>query len=259
MSTTTITYEHAGSTVELELKDKYDLVYVDYRDELSREQVAMIVRGDFEALWESLSEYESEGQYQGAKYVADELLADAEIDPDEFEPYQGLIDAVRERDSGDWVKQIVRATPDVLLRINVIDEDHGYSFEAVEPERVLGDIGLPTTDANLRTIAKALAECSPEFSVLMGYWIVGADVGELYELDTDADVEVEITDPYLYLGNPFAGSGWITEEPLEGAVRVKRGDLRTDRDAFGYSVDEVYGGLTPSGFSCPLKLVTAQA
>lgn len=247
-------YEHNGQTVELALKDSYELIYVDYRDGLGPKQVSMVVRGDFEALEEDLSEFESESRYQGAEYVAADLLRDVDIDPDEFDFYEELIEEIETRDSSDVAGALAKQTSDVLLRVNVIDEDHGYAFEDVTPERVLADIGfpLPATEHNYRTIAQALAECSPECSVLMGYWVLGADVGQLYELPSEEEKEVAIIDPYLYLGNPFAGSGWITEDALHGVAIVKRGELRTDEDAFGYSLDNVYGGLNPSSFPCQL-------
>lgn len=234
-----------------ELRPSYELIYVDYRDQLSDEQVAHLVRGDFERLWESLEEFEWQARADGAANVARDILEDAGISPDDFQDYSELIEAIEERDSSDWVRQLARQTPDVLLRINVIDEDHAYSFEGVEPKRVLADVSLPTTNENQRIMGEMLAECSPEFSVLFGYWIVGADVEALYDLSSEADVEIE--NPYLYLGNPFAGSGFISEEPLQGTISVKRSELRTDRDAFGYAVDEVYGGLSASSFECTLR------
>lgn len=249
----------------------YDLIYVDYRDELDDEQAAAVVRADYESLWDHLAQFESDSRYEGVKYVIDELVtevirewdidADADLDfiaeafkndPDEWDRVRY---AIEERDDGSWLQQLMRQTPNVLLRINVIDEDNGYSFEEVKPRRVLKDIGMPATRANVETVERTLLECSPEYSVLLGYWIVGADLGDIYELPNDPDTEVEITNPYLYLGNPFSGSGFISERPIEGTVRVKRGDLRTDADAFGYGVDEIYGGLYASSFECKIEAV----
>ncbi len=106
-------------------------------------------------------------------------------------------------------------------------------------------------------MAATLAECSPEFSVLMGYWIVGADVETLYDLGSDVK-QVTITNPHLYLGNPSSGTGFISEEPFEGTVTVDRGDLRTDKDAFGYSVESIYGGLNASQFEAEITPVVPQ-
>lgn len=254
------------------LDAKYDLVYVGYRDEPSDEQAAAIVSGDMDAFWESTQEWESDQRWESCKQIIEDetrtvlrsweaatdvdftYLAEALPGTDEYDRIRFEIE---ERDSGDWVRELIGGHR-VLLRISVIDEDHGYSFEEVKARRVLKDVGLKATKENVKAVDYALANASPEYSVLMGFWIVSADLADIYDLPNEPDAEVEITDPYLYLGNPFVGSGFITEESLSGTVRVKRGDLKTDKDAFGYAVDEVYGGLNPSSFEASIKpVVTA--
>lgn len=250
------------------LDKSYDLVYVDYRDQLTDSQVAKLVRGDDDWLDESW-DWESDQRYEGAKQIIEDLTkevirdwseeADADLDflvdalKANVEEWDRVRFEIEERDEGGWVRQFLRQTPNVLLRINVIDEDHGYSFEEVKARRVLKDLGMRATRANVKTVNYVLAETSPEFSVLLGYWIVGADVSDIEALPTDPETGVEIINPYLYLGNPFTGSGFISERPIEGTVRVKREDLRTDEDAFGYSVDEIYGGLNASSFACEIR------
>lgn len=254
------------------LDDTYDLVYVDYRDQLSDSQVSALVRGD-DWLQES-AEWESDNRYAGAKHIIGELAeeivrewsdqagADLDFLLDALRDGVGEFDRVRlaveARDSGGWVNQLMRQTPSVLLRINVLDEDHAYCYEAVAARRVLKEIGLHATRANIETLNDVLANASPEYSVLMGYWIVGAEVSGIHELPSDPEAEIEIVNPYLYLGNPFSGSGFISERPLEGRVRVKREDLRTDRDAFGYPVDQIYGGLRTSDFDCALRVAAGR-
>src|SRR5206468_8906515 len=113
--------------------------------------------------------------------------------------------AVEERDTGEWVEALISHTPNVLLRITALDEDHAYSNEEVAASRVLEDLGVPATPGNVETVNYVLANASPEFSVLLGYWIVSADVADIYKLAHDV-TEVEIVNPYLYLGNPLSGS-----------------------------------------------------
>jgi hypothetical protein len=251
------------------LDKSYDLVYVDYRDQLTDTQASALVRGNEGWLDESW-EFESESKYESAKQLIDDLArevidewgdeADADLTfvldafKDDVEEWSRVRFEVEDRDTGAWVEQLVRQTPSVLLRIGAIDEDHAYSFEQVTADRVLKDLGLPATRANVKTVGYVLANATPEYSVLMGYWIVGADLSSIYELAHDVK-EVEIVNPYLYLGNPFAGSGFISEQPIEGVVRVRREDLRTDRNAFGYAVGEIYGGLCPSDFEAEIRPV----
>jgi hypothetical protein len=252
------------------LDKSYELVYVDYRDQLSDSQVSALVRGDewLEEGWE----WESDNRYEGAKHIIDELAKEVvcdwseEVDADlnfllaalkdDVEERDRVRFTIEERDTGNWVKQLIGQTPSVLLRINVLDEDHAYSFEEVSARRVLRDISLHATRSNIETVRCVLANASPEYSVLLGYWIVGVDVSRIYESPNDPDTELEIVNPYLYLGNPFSGSGFISERPMDGVVKVKREDLRTDKDAVGYSVDEIYGGLSTSDFECELRTAT---
>lgn len=250
------------------LDQSYDLVYVDDRDELSDSQVDALIRGDdwLEENWE----WESDSRYAGAKYVIGELAkevlgewseeANADLDfllkalRDDVDECDRVRFVIEERDTGGWVEQLIRQTPSVLLRINVLDEDHAYAFEDVSPRRVLRDVGLRPNRRSLEAVGYVLANVSPEYSVLLGYWIVGAELAEIYELPHDPDTEIEIVNPYLYLGNPFSGSGLISDQPMDDVVRVKRADLRTDKDAFGYSVHEIYGGLRASDFECNLRV-----
>jgi hypothetical protein len=157
--------------------------------------------------------------------------------------------------------ELAGQTSDVLLRIPIaaLDEDHAYFHEPVTAADALTRLDIAASEHNLAVVQYALDNADPEFSLLMGYWIVGASVSDLYQLPTDDDVMVEITNPHLYLGNPFAGSGFITEQPVHTTVRVRRHELRTDKDAFGYSVDEVYGGLSVSDFTATLTAVKPDA
>lgn len=267
---TTRTTEQLANEIIAQLDEKYDLVYVDRGDRLTDEQVAAIVRGDLDTLWEKTDEWESENRAQSVKAIIEQDAKDIvsrwerEDDADyaellnEFDnsaEWERVQQELWNRDTGGWVKDLINGTPAVLLRIGVLDEDHAYNNEDVQPERVLTDVGLPATDNNVRIMAETLAECSPEFSVLLGYWIVGADVGQLYDLDVAPEAEVEIVNPHLYLGNPFTGSGWISEEPFEGVVRVKREDLRSDEDQFGYSVNKIYSGLNASSFAAEIRVI----
>ena len=251
------------------LDQSYDLVYVDYRDQLSDSQVSALVRGDdwLEESWE----WESDSRYRGTTHIIGDLAKDvvrawsdeAGADPgfllaalnDAVDEWERVRFAIEERDTGSWVKQLIGQTPSALLRINVLDEDHAYAFEDVSTRRVLRDIGLRATRSNLETVRYVLANASPEYSVLLGYWIVGAAVADIHALPNDPEAEIDIVNPYLYLGNPFTGSGFISERPVDGVARVKRKDLRTDKDAFGYAVDEIYGGLRASDFECKLQFV----
>lgn len=237
------------------------LTYVDYRDELTDTQVAAIVRGDLQSLDSDMMDWLSDNEWDGLLHLLEEVLPD-EDERDELRGTDTYFENFREeasnRNQSDPVRELANHTGRVLLRIPIdaLDEDHAYSFEEVTADQVLNRVMLDKTEHNLREVQYALDNASPEFSVLMGYWIVGADVETL--LDLPYDGKVEIVNPYLYLGNPFTGSGFITEKALTGTVTVDRTDLRSDKDAFGYSVNEIYGGLSTSQFEAEIRPVTTE-
>lgn len=242
------------------LDDTYELVYVDRGDELGDDQVAAIVRGDFEALWEMNWEWEADSRHAGARYEAeDEAKAiirewerrdERDYDDlyDEFEcseQWDEVLDEIKWRDRSDPYRDLARSTGLVLCRTLIVGEDESWSFNAdLTPIEVMTDAGIAPTPHNHKAIKDALVECSPEYSVLMGSLIYALDVGDIYDLPGDSDAEIEIVNPHLWIGNPFAGSGYCTDEPLEATFRIKRSELQTDKDAWGYGWDEVAGVYT---------------
>lgn len=253
-----------------DLPEKIDLVYVEQGDKLTDEQVALVVKGD--NLFEDphLDEWESDNRRRGEDYEIKERVSNVihAWERDDGADYSSIADAfeasdeedevreaINERESGDWVRDLINGCDKVLLRITCIDEDNAYSFEVVTAQQVLDKVGFEATEANVKAVQYALDNASPEYSVTMGYWIVGADVGHLYDLPAEPEAEVDIVNPHLYLGSPFMGSGFVTEEPLTGVARVKRSELRTDKDQFGYSINDIYGGVYASSFEADIRPV----
>ena len=228
------------------LDESYDLVYVDYRDQLTDEQVTFLVKGDTEALYDSLDEWFSEAEYLGAEAAMHDAFDDDELDCLGQTGVQTIRETIMERDTSDWLSALIRQTPDPLLRVCVIDEDDAFAFESVNAREVLDKVGLSHSDHNVAAVEQALAECSPEYSVLLGYWVFSADLTALSKLEEDQVVRV--ANPHLYLGNPMAGSGFVTEPVLHGVVAIPRSELRTDDDAFGYSIASIYGGVRTSEY-----------
>jgi hypothetical protein len=263
------------------LDEKYDLVYVDYRDQFSDDQVAALVRGDLETLWDKSSEWESNAREESIteilKQVGDDVIRDWQIDDErqdldegDYEPlvdgffgteeYERVRDAIDQRDRAQWPTQMAGQTPAVLLRIAAaeIDEDNAFTGGDVAADHVLMRLGAAPTEENTYVVQEMLKEADYPGAVLMGYWIVGADVSDVYKLPTEPDTLVEIVNPHLYMGNPFAGTGMITDGPLTHTVRVRRDQLRTDAEAFGHAVTEVFGGLNPSSFAATITAVPAE-
>lgn len=229
-----------------QLDETYDMVYVSQGDKFSDDQVAMIARGDMESFDESTSEWEGDNRYESAKYTITEDLASiireweyedgadySELaeDFDNSDEWQEVRYAIEERDTSDWIAQLARGSGQVLMRIMALDEDDAFSFQEVKPRTLLTAIGIRQTKANFAIAREIIANASPEYSVCMGAWLASVDVEDLVKMPYDC-TEIRITNPGFWFGNMFAGSGWA--EQFEGTITIKREDMRTDRDAFGY-------------------------
>ncbi|MFJ8966695.1 hypothetical protein ACIRG5_45600 [Lentzea sp. NPDC102401] len=262
------TVEALSDAIERALHDKYTLVHLDQADSLSADVVAALVCGDNP--WETkggeaLTKWEGEAQWINACDAVDELakniLRDWErqddVDYEELledewlvsDARIALIDTVRARDESEWFGELVNRHGAVLLRVTIkqMDEDAGLSFTALEPEQFLVRMGFSHTEHNLHLAGEVIDNASPEFSVAIGQALIGVDLATVVRLP--ASGTVELRNPHVWLGNPFAGSGWCSEEAFTGTLTVDRSDLRTDKDAFGYSWDEVVGGTSPSTYT----------
>jgi hypothetical protein len=270
----TVTTAHAERTVEAlrdaveqALHDKYTLVHLDQGDSLSADVVAALSGDD---PWETkggeaLTEWESEARWVGACDAVDELAKNIlrgwerqdDVDYEELlddewlvsDARMGLIDTVRERDESEWFGELVNRHGAVLLRVAIkqMDEDAGLSFAALEPEQFLDRMGFSHTEHNMHLADEVIDNASPEFSVAIGQALIGVDLATVVRLP--ASGTVDLRNPHVWLGNPFAGSGWCSEEAFTGTLTVDRRDLRTDKDAFGYSWNEVVGGTSPSAYA----------
>lgn len=269
MSTTATpnrTVELLGTTVGDELDATYTLVYAD--GGLAKDLVAALVRGD--EPWdtrggEQLHEWAGDVADEAARAVVDELAReivgrweredDADHDDlidDEWpgsDEQRSAIDTVLNRDSSTWFADMVKGHGAVLLRVGIaaMDEDSGLSFTPVTYEAFLDLLGFEHTEHNLTVAAEVVDNASPEYSVVMGYAMLGVDLAEIVDLPSEGNVELR--NPHVWFGSPFTGSGWCSDDPFTGTLTVRREDLRTDDDAFGYSWGDVVGGTSPSYFA----------
>jgi hypothetical protein len=222
------------------LEDSYDLIYVDYRDELNEKQVNAIVEGDTETLFDDLdSDWEYQSRHAGSTYVIEQITTEEEREAlEQHDLIDELREAIEEREDGSWMHQLIGHTSDPLLRVCLADEDADLSFHEVSVDQFLTRTGLPDTEHNRKTAAEVIANASPEYSVNLLYALVTVDLKKLYDLPEDV-TQVWITNPDIWMGSPFSGSGYC--ESFEGRILVKREDLHTDKSAFGYGWQDVVG------------------
>lgn len=259
------------------LDETYELVYIDYRDGLTDEQVAALAAQDWEALDELVEEWLHEVRFEGANYHRAEVMdlverqwvaahgEDSEIPSlvrSEFELsdwYDELRYEIEERDRSNPIRDLARSTGRVLMRQvvgearwNVYHSDDDFETRREFVIDLLKDLGVPATAYNMECVEMTLAECGDYVAAMLVYAV---DVGDLY--DSMNAEEVEIINPYLYLGNPYMGDGYCQEQ-LAGKVRIRRDELTTDKGAFGYGWDEV-AGVVVSAYECELRSVGADS
>lgn len=237
--------ESIKSEIIANLDESYDLTYVDYRDTLTPGQVAAIARNDTEALHDSTWEWASESAAIGARSAALEAVSDYESKhpvPEDFDTSEmafEIEEVIRDRDTSNPIKELASNTSDALLRVQVIAEDDGFSdWDDLAPSAYLKHMGLPLTDKNVETMDQLIADTPSE--VHMAYVVFRATVADLLAT-MDSDTTVTVENPEIILGNPFTGGYW--NATFEGTLSVSRSRMLTDEDAFGYSVEETYGGF----------------
>jgi hypothetical protein len=214
-----------------------ELVYVDYRDSFCPEDVEKIIHGDYS---DQTDEWINEMQWTSANELADQLLADNELEHSD-EDREALVERIMELDTSNPYKDLMRNTGHMLFRYSPSEDDMVWlSDELDSPEATLEALGLPAEF--LPTVTEILPE-------IAGYkWEGGGCFGATFvfscnpaDLWTGAE-EIIVSDPFLWLTNPWSGNGY--GEVAEGCtVTLKMADVHVDKCAWGYGADNVFGGL----------------
>jgi hypothetical protein len=199
--------------IEKRPKHHFELVYNDYREGFEADSVAALARGDWETLDELHDEWISESQWMGADALLNDIVAGLDDWDDSAlqewlhtEAAQEAYQAIMEKDSSTPLADLARNSGIVLLRIRAQEGDDVIE----EPEDEIH------------------------------YWIAAVNVIDLYELP--AEGKVRLSKAYPWRGDVWNGGGMVDDEnPVE--VIVDRADLRTDKDASGYSWTETAGPL----------------
>lgn len=192
---------------------RFDLVYIDYRDGFTEEQVAALVRGDWDRLYELTDDWLNEVLYEGAWAMLEEMVGYVEDVDDGWDrsvledwkhtgSASDILVEIMERDTSTPLRDLAAASGNVLLRVRASD---GYVEDDDEDE--------------------------------VHYWIAAVNVRKLFDLPYDCE-RVRLTKAYPWRGNVYWGGGMVDDDnPV--TVEVARADLRTDKDAAGYSWTEV--------------------
>lgn len=259
-----------GKRIEEEVsRNTYELVWVDYRDHLTDEQVDWVMSGDMEEFWSSTMDWESDQQYESAKNIVESLAeqyawVEFEYDADDVlsafdgsTEYHDLILSVMDKDSSEWFTDLIRNTPAPLMRVIYSDErylaDESTLVTSDNAREYVTEVvdSLVGSEGNEEAIEELLRECC-----LVSCYVVPQLLFTPEDLSTILDAEpgdkVVITNPWLLLGDPFQGDGYEVE--LRGNVTLDRGQIRTDRAAGGYSWSTI-AGVNPGSYSCEVAVI----
>ena len=232
---------------------RLELVYVDYRDGFTPEQVEDLLRGEY---IDSTDEWINEQQWVAASELADELFKSACDDDELYDDLEDewrssserddLILSIQEHDTSNPYRDLIRNSGTMLFRVQP-DEMTWLDPETLDadgPGRAIAELGLDPD------FAPAVAEILPEIA---GYaWeggahflpaiVFSANPADLWEHSGYPDADVTISDPFLWLTNPYQGNGMGTTA-TGCKVTVKLADIHVDSKAWGYGADDVFGGL----------------
>jgi hypothetical protein len=243
------TIEQIARTIDISKLPEWrrELVYVDYRDRFDQLSIEKLLRGDYP---EDTDEWISDRQWEGACDLADELFKEVASEEefaeheDEWRPSderEALIHEIMENDTSDPYQDLMRNTGSMLFRYSPSEDDMVWLGDEIDtPEAMHAALGLaPELLPTVQTIW-------PEIE---GYTISGGGFGASIVFSANpADLwvgegtMVEISDPFLWLCNPWAGNGY--GEVAEGVtITLNIDDIHTDKAEWGYSADDVFGGL----------------
>jgi hypothetical protein len=256
------TIEQIAQTIDISKLPDYrrQLVYVDYRDRFDESSIEKLLRGEYP---DDTDGWISDRQWESACDLADELFREAcsgsefGEHEDEWGPSNeryALIDELREIDTSTPYRDLMSNTGVMLFRCSPPEDDMVWlgdiidTAEKLHAELGLADELLPT----VRTIWPEIEGYTLSGGAFGASIVFSANPGDLW---VGEGAMVEITDPFLWLCNPWAGNGY--GEVAEGVtVALNINDIHTDKAEWGYSADETFGGLCLPDSTITIKEAT---
>lgn len=239
------------------LDSRYTLCYVHYDDELQDGQVAeFLAADDSMEVVNSVEESWIEQRFEAAWDIAADALKDAHAVISEEEDTEGWFNdfraehpdavdevrfAVEERDDSDIWGQLVRLTPDVLVRVS-LGEDAYFDDTGDDPDetlRAMAEVAGIDYELNRDALWSILANGWAGHLYVM--WAANVrDMTDGYRRPS----RVTLTNPSLALLNVASGSGW--EETIKGTITLDvSGDTPILVDSQnGYGWDKTCGGVS---------------
>lgn len=225
---------------------KFNLVYIDYRDSLTGDQVREYLdTGYVDSFYDTEWFYES--RWEGLSYVADDLLREFDVtdnDGNEVTFYDliptdsgdDLRDCIEDRDESDTVQDLISNTGPRLFRVPLGAYVEAQGMTDYDPTELALDIAqdadLDPSAENLKALAGILAE--------QGYYggevvaLVRADIETMRALKVNGGT---IVDPEIWIYDGFNGTCF--GDTITGLVEVAHGEVELDEGP--YSIDGICG------------------
>lgn len=258
------TVEEFADFLERTLDPSYELIYITRYDSLSNTGVRAVFYGDDDewgAYWDECSEWEADYAYQsacqelqdhiptqldflrnikghqGSEYndAYDELLNSFK----ESEHMEGLVDVIRERDGGSWLKELVGQEPHKGCYLDLSGDLLGDRDSLLDAKTFIERFGIQPTPAALAKVESVLSDLSNGVSEI--YACFNVNLLDMYKLPYDC-TKLEIG-PFILLVD-----GDYNEETyeLDISMVVRREDLNLDpKGNYEFVTREIRSELTP--------------
>lgn len=230
-----------------------ELVYIDYEDRLSDEQLALLARGDVEGFHYDLMDQTIDAENEATMFYVNEALNHIESQhgldlSHNDDMIEALQEAVWSQNTQDLPMELARMTMDrINFMVPVIDEDNANFGAERSPEELIDALKLEQTKEN-KEFANTLI--SESYSDLGMCWLV-FDLSALQAYDLALGLQrgdtakFEILSPVVCYGNPFTGA--YSAEQLYGVTRTySSGEVMLD-GSWGYGLNQTYGDASDLG------------
>ena len=259
------TVKEFADFVERTLEPSYELIYISYGDDLSDTGVRAVFYGDddeWEAYWDECSEWEADNTYQSARQELQEHIStrldflrsikghqgseyndayDELVNSfEESEHMENLVDAIRERDGGSWLKELISQESNKGCHLDLSGDLLGDTDRLPDAKTFIERLGIQPTPAALARVENALSNLGGEISEIHACFNV--NLLDMYNLPYDC-TKLEI--------GPFAllvdGVDYDEETyELDVSMVVRREDLNLDlEDDYGFVTREIRSEVTP--------------
>lgn len=207
-----------------------------------------------ELAYDRLMEWESDCIWDDAVELARQYEQDEQENlPDTFDRHE-LAGAIRDElwdaNTQDVALEWVQRMDSPRVRVMLTDEDHELACpdeDVMTPEVLCGMAGIEPTDSNMQACRTIIANAYYPGSYRSLFIVFTMDIPS----DMSGYTVRIVGQVELWAANPYLGDGM--SDTVDVDMTIPRSMLRTDKDAPGYSYDEVFG---PNWGSMPTPDVT---